>query len=425
MLQLKRNQWRETQELESIQLKKLKLMLIHAYDHVPYYHKLFDAAKFKPKDFKDLEDLRRIPVTTKKDLQRNFPNTLTKGIDLSHQKMRFTSGSTGNPLNIVISPEEDIQICNVSYNYPFLECGLKSTDNLVSIATGSGGESIRQPRKYAKIIPYFVSETSIPTLTDGKKLMDVLQQINPDGISTYPSMLTLLCNYDVSELNPKLIFAAGETLTKHCRDAVKLAFNIEIFNIYGSEEFGRMAFECNKHSGLHMITDNNVIEFIDERGEHVDSGEEGEIIVTGLINRTSPLIRFAIGDVGIPIDDECSCGRKWPLIKSIIGRTDDYLILPSDKKISMWQFLRPFKNVLKSNPFCISQWQVVQEKKNSIVFKYVKGRKFDINVIHEIKNCIQREFSTLGEEVFLQMEAIENIPMERTGKRKSIISKIR
>jgi phenylacetate-CoA ligase len=423
MLQIKRNQWRKTQELEEIQLKKLKSMLRHAYDNVPYYHQLFDAAKFKPEDFKDLEDLRRIPITTKKDIQQNFPNTLKNGVDLSHQKARFTTGSTGIPLNIIISPEEEIQARWVSYNYPFLECGLKSTDDLVSIWTG--GESIRRPSKYAKIIPYLISDTSIPIFNDEKKLINALQQIKLDGISTYPSLLTLLCNYDVSELNPRLIFTVGETLTKHCRDTVKRAFNLEIFDIYGSEEFGRMAFECNKHSGLHMITDHNVIEFIDEGGEHVDPGEEGEIIVTGLINRTSPLIRFAIGDVGIPIDEECSCGRAWPLMKSIQGRTDDYLVLPSGRRISLRYLAVPvYEKIIESNVFCISQYQIIQEKRNRIVFKAVKGKKFDAEILIKIKEDLETFFAREEEDVEVCVQLVDEIPMERTGKRRVLISKI-
>lgn len=113
-------------------------------------------------------------------------------------------------------------------------------------------------------------------------------------------------------------------VTQHCRDIVKKKFDLELFETYGAVEFGWLAFECNEHCGLHMTTNNMYLEIVDEEGEQVSAGEQGEIIVTGLYNRAMPLIRYRIGDLGIPSDEKCPCGRSWPLIKSIEGRINDY-----------------------------------------------------------------------------------------------------
>ncbi len=95
LLQLRRNQWKKKKELEKIQLKRLKAIVRHACDHVPYYHRLLDSIKFKPRDLKDLEDLRKIPITTKLDLKKNYPNIFIKGTDYSKYQSLRTSGSTG------------------------------------------------------------------------------------------------------------------------------------------------------------------------------------------------------------------------------------------------------------------------------------------------------------------------------------------
>jgi phenylacetate-CoA ligase len=421
MLQVKRNQWRKSQESRDFQFGRLKAIIEHAYDYVPYYHRLFDSVNFKPGDVKSVDDLKKIPVTTKKDIQENYASTITVGIDMSKQVVGFTSGSTGTPLKIVRSRTERTEV-NAAYNYPFLECGVKPADNFVTMGLT---ESIRWAKKYYRINPLRISTTVVPPYTSEKKLIDTLVAIDPDVISIFPSILANLSRYHVSDLDPKLIFTVGETLTQHCRDLVKDAFGLEINDVYGSEEFCRMAFECNEHCGLHVITDYNVIEFVDEDGESVASGEPGEIIITGLINRTSPLIRYEIGDLGIPSDEKCPCGRTWPIVKSIQGRTDDYVILPSGRRLFVPHLSLLVYEEIESNAFCVSQYQVVQEKRNRIAFKVVKGKKFDPDTLSRIKETLEAFFNKLEEDIEIYIQLVDEIPKERTGKSRVLISKIR
>jgi phenylacetate-CoA ligase len=172
-----------------------------------------------------------------------------------------------------------------------------------------------------------------------------------------------------------------------------------------------------------MITDASFIEFIDKNGEHVSSGEEGEVIVTGLYNRAMPLIRYRIGDVGKPVDEKCSCGRAWPLIKKIHGRTDDYLVLPSGRKISYMNFYDSFYKTLEKNIFCVSQFQILQDKKDRITFNIVKGKKFDPKMLDDVRKNVEHFFASHGEKIEVKMQVVDNIPMERTGKRARLISK--
>jgi len=132
LLELKRNQWKTLDDLKHIQMKKLKAIITHAYTHVPYYRQLFNSVKIKPEDIKDQDDLKKIPTTTKLDLQRNYSNVVMKGIDETRQLTVFTSGSTGIPLKIVMSPR-DVAYQWTSAVYPFLECGVRLRDNFASI----------------------------------------------------------------------------------------------------------------------------------------------------------------------------------------------------------------------------------------------------------------------------------------------------
>jgi len=130
-----------------------------------------------------------------------------------------------------------------------------------------------------------------------------------------------------------------------------------------------------------------------------------------------PLIRYKLGDIAIPIDTKCSCGRGFPLIKDIEGREDDFFILPSGKKISPRMI-----NVIEFIPG-IQEYKIIQEKKDRIVVKLLKNHEFSERTIIEVKNKIL--MGCLGEEVEIEVESVQELPKERTGKIRAVVSEVR
>ncbi len=418
LFMLKRNQWKDPRELRKDQLKKLKAIIRHAYRYVPYYNKVFSLAGVRPGDIKSFEDLRKLPLVSKRDIQKDYINFLTKGIDVSRLLSRSTSGSTGTPLKIVSDPYPSPG----SVKYPFFECGVKSSDNFVTV--WGRATSISWGSKFTRLWGA-ISETIVPLFPE-EKLISILKQAKPDVLLTFPSVLLSLSRYDLSGINPRLIFAQGEMVTPHCREVVKKKFNLDLFETYGSVEFGSIAFECTEHFALHVLTDNVHIELLDENGDSVSSGERGEIVVTGLHNYMMPLIRYRIGDLGVLTDEKCPCGRSWPLIKSIEGRSNDLLVLPSGRRIS-WLYLQRcifYDQEFQKNPFCILQYQIVQERRDRLVINVVKGLNFDPNLLLRIKNNVEEFFARQGEKLEVITQLVDEIPMERTGKRRVFISKV-
>ena len=295
--------------------------------------------------------------------------------------------------------------------YAFLENGVRLTDRFVNIAFRQ--KSISLP-----------NHIFISCLNKTSNIIDILQKFNPDVTYTFPHILEDICSYDASGINPRLIFTQGEVLTRYRRSLIKNVFCLEINDTYGSVEFGRLAFECNEHSGLHMITDSAVTEFIDENGESVAPGERGEIVATGLYNYAMPIIRYRLGDIGIFTDEKCSCGRNWPLIKNIDGRFSDVLVLSSGNKIYPHFLIQCINSELKKNLFCISQYQIIQKKRNKILLKIIKGKKFDPKLLFKIKDNFINFFNRLNEEIFIEIDCVENISTTRSGKLKRVISLI-
>jgi phenylacetate-CoA ligase len=230
--------------------------------------------------------------------------------------------------------------------------------------------------------------------------------------------------YDFTGISPRLIFSQAQILTERHRGLARSVFGLEVFDTYGSREFSRLAFECGDHSGQHMITDSAVMEFLDEDGEDVASGEYGEVIVTGLHSYVMPLIRYDLDDVAVPTDERCGCGRSWPMIKSILGRTKEFVIMPSGRRINPWLIRGVLSQEVRKNIFVISQYQIVQESRSKMLVKIVKGRDFDSNIIPRIKQGIEDVCYSMNEEVGVEVNLVDSIPKDRSGKRPDIISLI-
>jgi phenylacetate-CoA ligase len=135
-----------------------------------------------------------------------------------------------------------------------------------------------------------------------------------------------------------------------------------------------------------------------------------------------PLIRYELGDIATPTDEDCACGRGWPLIKMIEGRKNDEFILPSGRVLSSRNMLEWVFPELKEHIWCLSQYQIVQESRNKIVLRAVKGRLYDEKLVQGIMNKARRDIE--GEDVTLCLEIVNEIPKEKSGKRRKIISRV-
>ena len=402
------------QDLEEIQAKKLRTITKFAYDYVPYYHHLFDSAGTRTEDIKCMKDLQKIPFTEKEDVQRSHYQMIANGINPAECQMVTTTGSTGKPLTIFCGEaEEDYRAA--LWRFPPQECGLFFGESLVSI-NALKEQSFVKPRFS---LPLLMRTGQVSLFNSVERIVEILREMKPEAIRTYPSLLRILAKHvmekEVSRIQPKLIFSIGEMLSQERRQLVQKAFGTSINEVYSCAEFGTMAFECNEHSGLHMITEPCILEFLRE-GEPVGPGEEGEIVITGLYNHVMPLIRYKIGDIGIPTAERCSCGRGFPLLRKIVGRNDGFLVLPSDTIVSA-RNINPMEGI-----HGILQYQTIQERKDRFLVKVIKGEDFGENTVVQIRKVIRA--GCLGQDVNIDIEIVDEIPRERTGKIRTVISRV-
>jgi phenylacetate-CoA ligase len=166
------------------------------------------------------------------------------------------------------------------------------------------------------------------------ELVDALNAFRPEGFGTYPSLAALLAERQRAgelRVHPQMIFTAGEVRTAEMEERIVDAWGRRPFNVYGATETGAYAAaECNRHTGLHILEDQVLIEVVDDDYLPVPEGEPGSrLLITNLYNRTQPLIRYELTDLVTVSPDPCPCGRPFRLLKSIEGRSDDVLELPA------------------------------------------------------------------------------------------------
>lgn len=166
------------------------------------------------------------------------------------------------------------------------------------------------------------------------ELVEALNAFRPEGLATYPSLAALLAERQRAgelRIHPQMIFTGGEVRTPEMEERIVDAWNRTPFNIYGTTETGAYsAVECDHHVGLHVLEDQVQIEVVDDEYQPVPPGEPGSrLLITNLFNHTQPLIRYELTDLVTASPDPCPCGRPFPLLKSIEGRSDDVLEMPA------------------------------------------------------------------------------------------------
>lgn len=334
-------------------------------------------------------------------------------MDLNKCKIIPTSGSTGKPLKAVydIAADDFSKAINLR---SMMENGLKVRDKWVNIGDA---RTSNNPSWFQKLGVFNLQTLSIfDTIEDQ---VNTLIKIDPATIVGYPSQLKLISLYiennSLKQINPKNIFTTAEMLDSNTRELINSSFDVELVDLFGCIEVNRTGWECSEHCGYHLDVDSVITEFVQD-GENISAGDSGNIVYTCLYNYAMPLIRYEVGDVGIPTEEMCSCGRSLPLMKSLEGRCDDFIILPSGKLISP----RVLSLLIKQTEE-ILEYQIVQEKPDEMSINIVVSQNLTSDKLEQIKLEAQKY---LKNEVLVKVKLTDRIKRGSTGKLRSIISNI-
>ncbi len=408
--QVLKNQWKSPEELKKLQEKRLKKMINYAYEKSALYHKKFREAHITPRDFNRLEDFKKFPLITKEDIRELFPQgVISTDYRLSQCIHASTSGSTGKVLPIVYSPEAYQYYMAVTYRN-FAALGFKPWHKFAYTRYAPIHTETPFYEKLGLARNRFISVYLSP-----EKQVELIQEFNPDAITGYPSLMiewAKLIKEQGNGINPFFVRAEAEILTKEAKQFMEEAFGCELYDEYGSIEFVNLAFEC-AHRGYHISSDSLVLEFLED-GEPVAPGEEGEIYATSLVNYAMPFIRYKMTDRGIPVEGACSCGRGLPLMKLIEGRDDDFIQLPSGKRVSPRLVIPIFELAGE-----VKEFRVVQKKRDLIEVDIIPEPGFTEKEEQDLEKTFR---DVLGEPVEIVFNVCKEIPRGRHNRPRPVRS---
>lgn len=413
---LLRSQWATEKALQQTQVRKLRRVLAHAYEHVDYYRKRFDEAGFHPDDFQSLNDLKRIPITGKSSLLKFSSDQRTAAnIPESELIPLSTAGSTGHPLNFKVSRRE--KFLRVVTEWRAMSAhGVRLTDKLLQFRNTRHVYRDRFWFQQFGIMRRKFVHFGEPI----ERKIRLIEQWKPTLLQGYPSVLLDIVYHMREErlgrLPLRYLVSCGEVLDSHARQMLESAFQVPLIDHYGAMEFGYLAWQCPEFEGLHLNDDLFVFEILRD-GEPVDEGEEGEIVVTSLDQFAMPFIRYRLGDRGRMLGRHCPCGRGLSSIELLMGRTTDRILRRDGSEVNPHLF-----HLLYHEVRGLFQYQIIQESAEAFRVRFVPLQDIDSG---PLKRRFQEKIDEImGYPVTIAFESVEHFGPGETGKLKLVQSRI-
>ncbi len=319
--------------LEAIQLRRLQAVVERVYATVPFYRQKFQEAGVSPADIKSLQDLRRLPLTTKQDLRDNYPFGMFAVPMDNVVRIHASSGTTGKP-TVVGYTARDITTWSELMARALAAAGASRGDIIhnaygYGLFTGGLGVHYGAERLGASVIPISGGNT--------KRQILIMKDFGPTVLTSTPSYALHLAEVaaelgvDFGTLRFKVGIFGAEPWSESMRQEIERKLHLSAVDIYGlSEVLGPgVAVECQEaKNGLHIAEDHFIPEVIDPRtGEVLPYGETGELVFTSITKEAFPIIRYRTRDITTLANESCVCGRSFVRMQRVSGRTDDMLII--------------------------------------------------------------------------------------------------
>lgn len=318
--------------LRDLQLDRLRRTVQRCYDNVKLFRERMDERKLKPTDLKNLEDMSKLPFSTKFDLRDTYPFGLCSAPMNEIVRLHASSGTTGKPI-VVAYTQHDLDVWTESMGRSMAACGVTSHD-VIQVSYGYGLFTGGLGAHYGG---EFLGATVVPASSGNtQRQIMVMQDFGVTVICCTPSYFTFLMEkavengIDMKSLPLRVGIFGAEPWTNEIRNHIEKGAGIAAHDIYGLSEISGpgVAISCSHGEGLHVFEDNFYPEIIDpDTGEVLPDGQSGELVFTTINKTGMPLIRYRTRDISCLIPGKCECGRTIRRIQRISSRTDDMLII--------------------------------------------------------------------------------------------------
>jgi phenylacetate-CoA ligase len=417
---MEQSQWWPAEQLRALQLARLKELLAHAQHKVPYYRSLFGGLNFEPDKLASLDELARLPFLTKAVIRAN--TEALKAADAVGLARFNTGGSSGEPLIFFIGNQRvshDVAAKWRATRWWGVDIGdpeIVVWGSPIELGSQDKVRAIRDKLLRTRLLPAF--EMSAAKL-DG--FLAEIRIVRPKMLFGYPSALSHIARHAeakgvrMDDLGIKVAFVTSERLYDEQRAQISKTFGCPVANGYGGRDAGFIAHQCPS-GGMHLTAEDIIVEIVDGEGRVLPHGQAGEIVVTHLATGDFPFIRYRTGDVAVLDDQPCACGRGLPLIKEIQGRTTDFVVTQDGTVMHGLALIY----ILRDLPG-IGSFKIVQESRELTHVLVVPSDGFNSGCFETIRQGFK---ARLGQSVEVQIEQVAEIPPEKSGKFRYVVSKV-
>lgn len=409
---LRESQWWAPDKYEEHQNGKLQLLIQHAYESCQYYRSKFDEFGISPNSICSPADLQIFPVLHKEDVRKEVKKMVSTRYPIETLQIAKTGGSTGVPLAVYVD-KKCVELRNAAAIRANEWSGWSLGEPIAAIWGNPPGKgSIRNRIRNTLKDRYIYLDTMRLNEKSVEAFLREWRHTQPGLLYGHAHSLFLLAEYllDLGEnLVVNGIVSTSMMLLDSERKVIEKAFGVSVTNRYGCEEVSLIGCECELHCGMHLNSEYKIVEFLNEDGQPCMPGENGRIVVTDLTNFSMPMIRYEVGDWGVPSNRTCPCGRGAPLMEALTGRVADFLVASDGSKVAGISLIENSLTKYRG----IKQMQLIQDKRFHLKIKIVATSGYS----REIERQLGDEFRQhLGDCFEVHFELVPQIPQEISGK---------
>ena len=427
-------QWLDDERIASLQRERVKALLLHASQHVPYYRRIFAEVGVMPRAGEiDVDGFSQIPLLSREDLRDHFEELKSDDLDTRAWFPDSSGGSTGLPVRFI--QDGSYADWGSAVRTLFDEWSGRPIGASQVMLWGSerdlfvGRETIRTILHLwlRNVVPL----NAFRMTRDRMRLyVNRINNVKPVQILAYADSMQELSTFVKQERlrvhQPESIMTSAGTLLPETRALIETTFGTRVFNRYGSREVGDIACECEQHQGLHVSVPTHLVEILRPDGAPGRAGETGEIVVTCLTNLAMPMIRYRIGDIGSWSAERCACGCEWPMLREVAGRLTDVLVRRDGSVILPEYFIHLIGVVLNSG--WIKKFQVIQEDYDFLRILVVPtelSANSAMRYSEEVASITEKVRLALGSDCRIEFEFVREIAPTASGKFSYVTSRVR
>lgn len=414
----------ESMSLESLlehQRQQTVELMHYAYSHVPYYRCIFETLGVSGIESISSDLFQALPILTKGIIRANSQLLLSRDESLIDVCQNMTGGSTGTPL--VFYQNAEYRAAAIGAERCILNWwGVTAGDRTTSFW---GADRELKDWSFRERCMMWLDRGNIfDSFAMSEEIMHgfakTLIQWKPKYIKGYASSLHLFARFLLEnrhyQIRPMAIRSTAETLFDNQRKDIEEAFSCKVYNFYGSREVNNLAAECIQQDGLHILSGTRIVEVLDANNKPAPCGEIGRIVVTDLVNRAMPFIRYENGDLGImSADVPCKCHLPYPRLKKVIGRVSDILVGDRGQYVHGEFITHLFYGLSE-----ILNFQVIQHDVHNLEILIQLAHKATLPDLSHLYTKIRDRLGNIS----IEIKTIETFDRNSSGKHRFIISKV-